>query len=75
MSLQDVFGSDLEDSDNEDYKVSSEQAEIEDLFGGSASEDEDEKQQKHDSDSEEANEGDDLEEKEANEEKVEYCLL
>lgn len=45
MSLEDVFGSDLEDSDNEEYKASSEQAEINDLFGESGSEGEDDKQQ------------------------------
>lgn len=45
MSLEDVFGSDLEDSDNEDYKPSSEQTEIKDLFGESGSEGEEDKQQ------------------------------
>jgi len=45
MSLEDVFGSDLEDSDNEDYKPSSEQTEIKDLFGESGSEGEEEQQQ------------------------------
>ncbi|KAK3702875.1 hypothetical protein QZH41_014153 [Actinostola sp. cb2023] len=54
MSLEDVFGSDLEDSDNEEYKASSKQAEINDLFGESASEEEDDKQatSKHESDAE-----------------------
>lgn len=62
MSLQDVFGSDLEDSDGEDYKASSEQAEINDLFGESGSEEEDDKPQrtrKLDSESEEEEDKDD----------------
>ncbi|XP_031568240.1 RNA polymerase-associated protein LEO1-like [Actinia tenebrosa] len=43
MSLEDVFGSDIEDSDNEEYKEASKQAEINDLFGESESEEEEER--------------------------------
>ena len=43
MSLEDVFGSDIEDSDNEEYKEASKQAEINDLFGESDSEEEEDK--------------------------------
>lgn len=43
MSLEDVFGSDIEDSDNDEYKEASKQEEINNLFGESGSEEEEQK--------------------------------